>query len=128
MQAAPAYPESTSRDTFAPSPQPRSRAGGNRSIPRPLRVTIVDEELPYPPTSGKRIRTLNLLLRLARRHRLTYLCHRNADPEEARVAAAYLADHGVHTVVVDRVVPPRSGVRFYARLAANLLSPLPYSV
>jgi glycosyltransferase involved in cell wall biosynthesis len=35
---------------------------------------------------------------------------------------------GVGTVVVDRVVPPKSGPGFYARLAGNLLSPLPYSV
>jgi glycosyltransferase involved in cell wall biosynthesis len=95
---------------------------------RPLNVALVDEELPYPPTSGKRIRTLNMTLRLARRHRLTYLCHRNADPHEAREAAAFLADHGVASVVVDRPVPRRSGPGFYLRLAANLFSPLPYSV
>ena len=29
---------------------------------------------------------------------------------------------------MERTVPPKSGVAFYARLAANLLSPLPYSV
>src|SRR5438105_13971378 len=94
----------------------------------PLHVALVDEELPYPPTSGKRIRTLNLLLRLAQRHRLTYLCHRNADAEEARQAAAFFADHEIETIVVNRAVPPRSGIGFYARLAANLLSRLPYSV
>jgi glycosyltransferase involved in cell wall biosynthesis len=93
-----------------------------------LRVVIVDEELPYPPTSGKRIRTLNLTLRLARRHGITYLCHRNEDEGEARRAKAYFADQGIKTVVVDRPVPPRSGLEFYARLAANLLSALPYSV
>jgi glycosyltransferase involved in cell wall biosynthesis len=91
-------------------------------------VVLVDEELPYPPTSGKRIRTLNLTLRLAQRHRLTYVCHRNADAEEARAAAAFFAENGIETVVVDRAVPPKSGPRFYLRLAANLLSPLPYSV
>jgi glycosyltransferase involved in cell wall biosynthesis len=89
---------------------------------------MVDEELPYPPTSGKRIRTLNLTLRLARRHRLTYLCHRNASAVEAREAADYFHDHGIRTVVVDRAIPSKSGPSFYARLAANLLSPLPYSV
>src|SRR5271166_1752810 len=94
----------------------------------PLNVAMVDEELPYPPTSGKRIRTLNLTLRLAKRHRLTYLCHRNADAAEARNAAAFFEDHGIQTVVIDRVVPPKSGPAFYARLATNLLSPLPYSV
>jgi glycosyltransferase involved in cell wall biosynthesis len=93
-----------------------------------LRVAIVDEELPYPPTSGKRIRTLNLTLRLARRHDITYLCHRNQDPQEARRATAYFRAHGIATVVVERPVPAKSGPVFYARLAANLFSPLPYSV
>jgi glycosyltransferase involved in cell wall biosynthesis len=95
---------------------------------RPLRVAIVDEELPYPPTSGKRIRTLNLTLRLAERHQLTFICHRNADADEARRAAEFFAERGIETVVVGRAVPPKSGPGFYARLAANLLSPLPYSV
>ncbi len=93
-----------------------------------LRVVMVDEELPYPPTSGKRIRTLNLTLRLAQRHRLTYVCHRNTDEKEARQAADFFADHGIETVVVERTVPSKSGPGFYLRLAANLLSPLPYSV
>src|SRR5579884_2511360 len=112
-----------------PALEPVSRpTDAARPADAPLRVVMVDEELPYPPTSGKRIRTLNLTLRLARRHRITYVCHRNADADEARAAAAFLADHGVTPVVVDRPVPRRSGALFYARLALNLLSPLPYSV
>lgn len=106
----------------APVPT-RARLAG-----RPLHVAVVDEELPYPLTSGKRIRTLNLLLRLAHRHRITYLCHRNNDPAEAQRAADTFTEHGIATVVVERAVPRKSGPAFYARLAANLLSPLPYSV
>ncbi len=112
------------RDTF-------STAALSSSSSRPasaLRVVMVDEELPYPPTSGKRIRTLNLTLHLAQRHRLTYVCHRNANAEEAEQAARFFADRGVETVVVDRAVPAKSGLGFYLRLGANLLSPLPYSV
>lgn len=93
-----------------------------------LNVVVVDEELPYPLTSGKRIRTMGLLSRLAARHRITYVCHRNLDADEVPAAEAYFARLGIRTIVVPRAVPPRSGVRFYARLAANLLSPLPYSV
>jgi glycosyltransferase involved in cell wall biosynthesis len=89
---------------------------------------MIDEELPYPPVSGKRIRTLSLTQRLARRHRLTYVAHRNAHPEEARLAADHFARLGIRTIVVERSVPAKSGPTFYARLAANLLSPLPYSV
>ncbi len=95
---------------------------------RPLTVAVLDEELPYPPTSGKRIRTLNLLSRLAPRHRVTVLCHRNPDRREQLAAEDEFRRLGVGTVVVDRAVPPKAGAGFYARLAANLLSPLPYSV
>src|SRR5437899_2240227 len=104
-------------------PSPRAAARGLG-----LRVVMVDEELPYPPTSGKRVRTLNLTLRLARRHQITYVCHRNADALEARRAAVFFAEHGIACVVVDHVVPRKSGPAFYVRLAANLASPLPYSV
>ncbi len=100
----------------------------HRAPARPLNVVLVDEELPYPPVSGKRIRSLNLTLRLARRHNLTYLCHRNADPREAREAQGFFAANGVRTVLVERTVPAKRGLGFYARLGANLLSPLPYSV
>ena len=109
-------------------PAPLAEPARVAAAVRPLHVAVVDEELPYPPTSGKRIRTLNLLRRLARRHRLTYLCHRNADAVEGKKAAEHFADLGIETVVVDRSVPPRRGPGFYFRLAANLLSSLPYSV
>jgi glycosyltransferase involved in cell wall biosynthesis len=102
---------------------PRPAAGT-----RPLHVVMVDEELPYPPTSGKRLRTFNLTMRLAARHRITYICHRNRDPDEARRAAEVFVENGVTPVVVDRAIPPHSGVSFYARLARNLFSSLPYSV
>src|SRR6059058_5523305 len=95
---------------------------------RPLRIAVLDEELPFPLTSGKRIRTFNLLARLADRHRVTVLCHRNPDAHESAEADAAFRSLGVETVVVDRAVPPKSGPGFYARLAGNLLSPLPYSV
>jgi glycosyltransferase involved in cell wall biosynthesis len=94
---------------------------------RALNVVIVDEELPYPPTSGKRIRTLNLTLRLARRHQITYICHRNGDPAEARLATDFFREQGIAVRTVDWSPPSKSGAAFYARLAANLLSPLPYS-
>lgn len=95
---------------------------------RPLRVAVLDEELPFPTTSGKRIRTFNLLSRLAERHRVTVLCHRNPDRSEAAAADDAFRKLGIETVIVDRTIPSKSGPVFYARLAGNLLSPLPYSV
>jgi glycosyltransferase involved in cell wall biosynthesis len=93
-----------------------------------MHVVIVDEELPYPLNSGKRIRTFELISRLASKHRISYLCHRNADQEEARDAERVFRHYGIEPIVVDRAVPPKSGPTFYARLAVNLFSLLPYSV
>jgi glycosyltransferase involved in cell wall biosynthesis len=115
------HPQSSWRAEDSPPVSVRARR-------RPLHVAVVDEELPYPPVTGKRLRTFKLLIRLARDHRITYLCHRNADRDEARRAATLFADHGIETILVDRSVPRKSGAFFYGRLAANLLSPLPYSV
>src|SRR5260370_11419679 len=98
------------------------------ALGRGFRVVLVDEELPFPANSGKRIRTLNLMTRLARQHHLTLVCHRNADPTEAQQGAEYLADNGIASVVADRTAPSKSGLPFVARLGANLLSTLPYSV
>jgi polysaccharide biosynthesis protein PslH len=95
---------------------------------RSLHVAVLDEELPFPLTSGKRIRSYNLLSRLAKHHRVTVLCHQNPDPDEAAAAESAFHDLGIETVVVDRAVPSKSGPAFYARLAGNLLSALPYSV
>jgi glycosyltransferase involved in cell wall biosynthesis len=95
---------------------------------RSLNVAVLDEELPFPLTSGKRIRTFNLLARLAKRHRITILCHQNPDREEAAEAEAAFRKLSIRTIVVERAVPSKSGPGFYARLAGNLLSPLPYSV
>jgi glycosyltransferase involved in cell wall biosynthesis len=109
--------------------EPTSKATGGS---RPLRVAVVDEHVPYPVMSGKSIRTVNLLLRLARRHRITLLCHRNHDTTETQRGISYLADHGIATVLVEGDPPPKSvmcsGPRFYARLGLNLLSPVPYLV
>jgi glycosyltransferase involved in cell wall biosynthesis len=74
---------------------------------------------------GNRIRTLNLALRLARKHRITFVAHRN---DESAEGARFLHEHGVDTILVDRVIPPKSGLRFLVRLAANLASSVPYSV
>jgi len=91
-------------------------------------VAVLDEELPYPLTSGKRIRTLNLLRHLAGQYRITYLARRNADAEEVAPAVELFKSLGITPVIAAPPVPAKSGVRFYSRLAGNLFAPLPYSV
>jgi len=97
-------------------------------MPR-LNVMIVNEGLPYPATAGNRIRTLNLMLRLAKRHNITYLCRGPGTTEDVRTAAEYLADHGsIQTIVIDDPIPKKTGAIFYARLLSNLKSTVPYAV
>jgi glycosyltransferase involved in cell wall biosynthesis len=94
-----------------------------------MNAVIVSEGLAYPPTAGNRIRTLNLMLRLTQRHHLTYICRAGDDPQIARQAKEFLADHHIQAILVeDASAPKKSGPLFYARLLANLLSPLPYAV
>lgn len=93
-----------------------------------LHVAVLDEELPFPLTSGKRIRSFQLLTRLAQRHRVTLITHRNADDDELRDAAQELRRHDIFPIAVPRKIPAKKGLGFYARLGSNLLSPLPYSV
>jgi polysaccharide biosynthesis protein PslH len=95
----------------------------------PLHVTVLDPDAPYPPTSGKRLRSLHLLLPLARRHRVTYIFrgepHRRS---ETKAACDHLHAAGVTPLAVEQPLPTKGGPLFGLRLAANLFSPLPYSV
>jgi glycosyltransferase involved in cell wall biosynthesis len=93
-----------------------------------MHVVIVDGDVSYPATSGKRLRTLNLMLRLARRHGVAYIGRCDTATVQAREARAFLGDHGIEPILVHHPVPGKKGSAFYVRAAANLFSPLPYCV
>ena len=85
-----------------------------------MEVLVVDEELPWPLNTGKRLRTYNLLLRMQKEHTLHLVCHGDADTLP-----------GCPNVVVHPVPSPvveQRGVKFYFDLLANLLSSEPYVV
>jgi polysaccharide biosynthesis protein PslH len=68
------------------------------------------------------------MVRLARRHHITFLCRSQGDRAEAQEMQTYLADHGIMPVVVEDPPPAKKGPLFYVRLAGNLVSSVPYSV
>lgn len=92
-----------------------------------MRVMIVDADVPYPANSGKRLRSLNLALPLARRHDITYVA-RLRDAEEGHSAERFLKAHGIKPVLVHEPLPSRTGPALLLGLAGNLVSALPYSV
>ena len=88
-----------------------------------LNVLVLDEEVPHPPNAGKRIRTWNILSRLAKRHSVTLLCY----GVEGGPGTAALEDVGIRVRIVEPQ-PVLRGVGLYSRLLWNLFSPEPFSV
>src|SRR5262245_47732646 len=93
-----------------------------------MNVVVLDGDVSYPMTSGKRLRTLNLLLPLAERHKIVYLGRLTGDRADDPEARTFFRDHGIEPVFVHDPAPKKSGPLFYGRLLANAFSPLPYSV
>ncbi len=89
-----------------------------------MRILVLDEEFPFPPNTGKRIRSFSLISRLGKNHEVTYLAY----GEYGSLASRALDVVNLKTTAVADVKPDKFGPLFYLRLAANLLSNLPYIV
>ena len=90
------------------------------------RVLVIDEALPYPPDSGKRIRTTALLERLTDAFEITLAYHvEEADVVEARERAEVT---GMRLLPVKRKPLVKHGVRFGWDLLRNVPYPGPYMV
>ncbi len=90
---------------------------------RRLDVLVLDEEAPLHANTGKRIRTWNLLQRLAAEHNITFLCHGKPSAD----ADAEFAKAGIRVEWVEALAR-RQGAGLYARLLMNVFSRYPYSV
>ncbi|MGC1781706.1 MAG: glycosyltransferase family 4 protein [Acidobacteriaceae bacterium] len=88
-----------------------------------LKVLVLDEEIPFPLNSGKRIRTWNLLRNLAEKHSITFVCYGTRDDP----AFAAMERLGIQVVPIAGL-PAANSSSFYAGAAANLFSFWPYSV
>jgi len=93
-----------------------------------LKVVIVNEGLGYPPKGGNWLRTLNLMLPLARRHEITYVCRGAKDEQAEQIARSFYTENGIRIRVCGEPPADKKGPAFYVRVAANLSSPLPYSI
>lgn len=89
------------------------------------RVLVLDEEVPWPADTGKRIRTVNLLGALASSFEIEMLVHANGATDEA---CTELTRRGIAVHVAPSRIPEKRGPGFLVRLAGNLVGRLPYSV
>ena len=99
---------------------------GSALARRPMHILWLKTELLHPVDKGGRIRTYNMLRALCRDHRVTYLAldDGTAAPDAVERSAEYC-----HTLVrVPFSTAPKRSARFFAELARNLASPLPYAV
>jgi polysaccharide biosynthesis protein PslH len=86
-----------------------------------MNVLVVDEEVPFPLNTGKRIRTYNLIKRLQERHRVTFICYGTPDQK--------LEDcPNLRLVLKKSPILEQKGARFYRSLLENLFSSNPYIV
>lgn len=88
-------------------------------------VLVIDEELPYPANTGKRIRTQNLLRRLSSDFAIDYLVHESGANEES---IRFFAEHNICVHTAGSSISGKRGLLFPFKIAANLLSSKPYSV
>lgn len=91
-----------------------------------MRILVVDEEIPFPLNSGKRLRTFNLLKPLAARHEITLICRQHEHLEDN--SSLGLEEAGIQVEVVPDPIRKKQGVEFYLALLANLFSRYPYTV
>ena len=90
------------------------------------RVLVIDEALPFPADSGKRIRTTELLRRLTDAFHITLAYHDEGDTPAEAVAAA--RDAGLHLLPVPRRKLRKRGLRFAWDLLRNVFLRVPYMV
>jgi glycosyltransferase involved in cell wall biosynthesis len=90
-----------------------------------IRVLVVDEEIPWPANTGKRLRTLNLMTCLAGEFDIDYLVHGHGTTPEA---IEEMKRRGITVIASNSRVPDKSGWRMPFRIASSVAARLPYSV
>ena len=90
-----------------------------------MQVLFLQKRPLFPADTGGKIRTLNVLRHLARWHEVTYLCNVQPSDEEH---LPEMQDLGIRLETIPWKETPRTSIRFYGDLAANLYSRFPFNV
>jgi polysaccharide biosynthesis protein PslH len=90
-----------------------------------MKVLVIDEWLPWPLENGKKIRTYNLVARLARKHEILYMGYVRLPEEKDKIEA--LERVGIRAIPVNDVRIPKWSLRFYLEVIRNLFSNEPFS-
>jgi sugar transferase (PEP-CTERM/EpsH1 system associated) len=88
-----------------------------------MKIIVLDEELPYPLNTGKRIRSYYLIKHLAKNHDVTYYAFGEEDD-----SYNFIKSSGIIPITVSSPVRNKSGLQFYLKLFLNLFSSYPFIV
>ena len=91
-----------------------------------MRILWLNANVLLPLDKGGKLRTWHLLRHLMPRHEITYLAF--ADPADEASNHAGMVDVCSRLITIPRRDSPKQSLRFYARVAARLLDPLPYAI
>lgn len=87
------------------------------------KVLVIDEWIPFPLDSGKKIRTYNLLKHLAQSFEITLLCYGDAD----QTKVVEMERLGIKVVAIEDRRLKKWTLPFYARVGLNLFESTPFS-
>lgn len=90
-----------------------------------MKILVIDEWLPWPLDSGKKIRSFNLMRHLAKEYEIYYQAYVNLPQEEEKVEV--MKSHGIHVIPVEDVRTSKWTLRFYFEVIINMLSAKPFS-
>jgi sugar transferase (PEP-CTERM/EpsH1 system associated) len=90
-----------------------------------MKILFVHKQILFPRDTGGKIRVLNVLQHLAKRHDVTYACNLRRGEEQH---LPQMTDLGLRMLPVSAEAAPRGSLKFYGTAAANLLSRRPFSV
>jgi glycosyltransferase involved in cell wall biosynthesis len=90
-----------------------------------MKVLVIDEWLPWPLESGKKIRSFNLISQLAGRHEILYLAYVDLPKEMDKVKA--MEDRGIRVIPVVDERTKKWTLPFYLSVVWNFASKKPFS-
>src|SRR5208337_2919904 len=89
-----------------------------------LKILVIDEWLPWPLETGKKIRTYNLLSRLASKHEILYIAHVDIPGESDSIAAMNRLN--IRVIPVQDVRIRKRTLHYLVSAGLNLLSSVPF--
>jgi len=88
-----------------------------------MKILVIDEWLPYPLETGKKIRSFNLLAPLAKQHEINYLCYANERVEKEKIEI--LKSRGFKIICIPPVKRFDTPLRLAAGAALNIFTSTP---